>query len=172
MRNRLCMLSILVLGCGSVRGFPAPWAKVGLGSGIPYGGLGLGAEAGVSRLAIVGGAGALAREAGWSAGGRVYVLSPARSWRPHATLVYGTTLSYKIRIYDRHEERVIEVREGTLLGLGMYLGADNRLFHRGGLVLTYGLGYLTHGELPAELRPKDVGSPLKVLLGLGWRFGA
>lgn len=166
------ILIALALASGPVRGGASPWAKIGLGSGITYGGLGVGAEAGLSRLAVVAGAGALFREFGWAAGGRVYALASARAWQPHLTLVYGTTLSYKIRIYDIIEERVVRTEEGTIRGFGIYLGADHRLFRGSGMLVTLGLGYLTHEELPVNVAEMDIDSHFKALVGLGWRFGS
>jgi hypothetical protein len=37
--------------------------------------------------------------------------------------------------------------------------------------LTYGLGYITHEDLPMGLTPTDVGMPIKAMFSVGYRFG-
>ncbi len=151
---------------------PAVLGKVGLGMGIPYGGFGLGGEVGSQHFSILGGIGTLIFGSGWSIGGRAYALSSDHTWRPHFTLVYGTTVVYSITgAYEA---------EGTLKGVAGYVGVDQDIGNIGGFGATYSIGLISHGDLPNDVKDNlerynseepDFGSPVKINVGLNYRFG-
>ena len=144
-----------------------PSLKLGVGIGIPYGVIGGNAEIGMSYVAVLGGFGYGLFAPGWSAGGRVYAAAPDKTWRPHATVVYGTTVVYQLK--NAVGGAVVE--EGALNGMGFYLGVDQDVSRPGGSIWTYGIGFITHESLPAGLKESDVGIPIKIMVGWNYRFG-
>jgi hypothetical protein len=94
--------------------------KVGVGSGLAYGTVLLGAGAEielVDRVAVLGGIGLGTAQSPWAYGARLY-LQPAQSrWRPHLSAMHWTE------------------------GNGLYLGLDQDLGQPGGVVLSYGVGF-------------------------------
>lgn len=66
-------------------------------------------------------------------------------------------------------KRCVDIR-GVLTGFGFYTGLDHDFGRLGDWYATYGLGYLTHGDLPYGLTASDVGMPLKVMFSIGYRF--
>jgi hypothetical protein len=150
--------------------------KAGAGLGIPYGILGVGAEVGMPYISVLGGVGTAINGTGWSVGARAYVLPPGNYWRPHATLVYGTTATYDITVINGS---VTTDNTGVLKGLGIYLGVDQDIGRPGGSVMTYGVGYITHESLPAGVIPPgysesdvDYGWPIKLMVAWNWQFGS
>ncbi len=138
------------------------FAKLGAGIGVPYGIIGAGAELGIPYVSIVGGIGTAVYGPGWSVGGRLYALPSSATWRPHLTVVYGTTTYYKI---------TGDVQgSGTLRGFGYYIGVDEDIARPGGAIMTYGIGYLTHESLPGGLTETDKGIPIKIMLAWNYRF--
>jgi len=153
---------------------PSVLGKIGIGFGIPYGVLGFGGEIGAQYFSVVGGIGTMSviSDPGWSIGGRVYVLNSTHRFRPHLTVVYGTTVAYSIS--------GAVVASGALNGMGIFLGGDHDIGKIGGFVLTYGIGYITHEDFPQSVKDAlaqtgnslpDVGTPVKICVGINYRFG-
>ncbi len=63
---------------------------LGLGYGVPYGGLGLNADISVfDALAVTAGVGSYGHSAGYAVGVKYLHGSPLKTWRPQAILLYG-----------------------------------------------------------------------------------
>jgi hypothetical protein len=138
--------------------------SVGFGLGVPYGVLGGAVTLGFDYLAIIAGVGTtVVAGAGYGIGARLYFLDSGYKVRPHFTAVWGTTAAYQITgAYDM---------SGVLTGYGFYAGVDHDFGVPGDWYATYGLGYITHGSLPAGLTASDVGTPIKAMFSIGYRFG-
>ena len=148
--------------------------KIGIGLGVSYGVIGAGAEIGTQYIAVVGGVGTLAviSGGGWGIGGRAYFLNSTHKWRPHLTIIYGTTALYSI-------SGAVEA-EGALKGMGIYLGVDQDVGKIGGFSFTYGLGFITHEDIPQDVTNRvsaaggslpSFGAPIKIMVGCNYRFG-
>jgi hypothetical protein len=144
----------------------SPVFRLGTGIGIPYGGLGGNAELGIEYASVVAGLGYPILGLGWSVGGKVYAASADKTWRPHATVVYGTTVLYELK--DANSGSVVE--KGAVNGMAYYLGVDQDVARPGGSIFTYGIGYITHGSLPAGLKESDIGIPVKIIFGWNYQF--
>jgi hypothetical protein len=150
---------------------------------MPYGLLGLGAEVGTQYFALVGGIGtAILAGPGWSVGGRVYFLNSTHRFRPHVTVVYGSTKGYDIRIDSWVNGTQVSSQEytGTVSGVGILIGGDHDIGKIGGLILTYGIGYVTFGDYSQDVKdaykthgesPSDLGSHFTFNIGINYRFG-
>ena len=135
-------------------------AQIGVGLGIPYGVLGVGVDVGVPHFSFVGGIGTtIFGGAGWAVGGRVYFFDRTRRFRPHVTVVYGTT-AVVTDLFDTGY---------TLKGVAFYGGLDHDIGPPGGLTLTYGIGGFTHEALPPNVT--DSGANVGALFGINYRFG-
>jgi len=132
-------------------------AKLGLGLGVPYGGVGAGLDLGIPYVSVLGGLGTTVFGGmGWSGGLRVFFMDRTRKFRPHFSVVYGTTTV------------VMDGSAGyTLKGFGFYGGVDHDVGSPGGFVLTYGLGLITHEAAPQGL---ETGTPVKVLFGVNYQI--
>jgi len=145
----------------------SPAFKLGAGIGVPYGVMGGNAEFGFGYISVMGGYGYALYASGWSVGGRVYAMPADKVWRPHLTVVYGTTVMYQLK--DINSGSVVE--KGAINGAALYIGVDQDVSRPGGAIWTYGIGYITHESLPAGLKEDDVGIPIKILFGWNYRFG-
>lgn len=95
-------------------------AKIGLGTGLPYGGVFVGAGGEVElfgHVALLGGVGVGTSDSPWAYGARLYFQKPTRRWRPHVSFLHWTE------------------------GNGYYLGLDQDVGNPGGFVLSYGVGF-------------------------------
>ena len=138
--------------------------SVGFGLGVPYGVLGGAVTLGFDYLAIIAGVGTtLVAGVGYGIGARVYFLDSGYRVRPHFTAVWGTTAAYQIT-------GEVDIT-GVLTGFGFYAGLDQDFGQLGDWYATYGLGYITHGDLPYGLTASDVGTPIKAMFSIGYRFG-
>lgn len=100
MRIKICLLAILALAALSTlaaqsagMGFGTYGDKqgsLGLGYGIPYGGLGLNADyLFLDNVALTVGFGAFQYSAGYAIGGKVFFRGPDKALRPQLLMVYG-----------------------------------------------------------------------------------
>jgi hypothetical protein len=148
-------------------------SSVGGGLGVPYGVLGGAVTVGFDYLSLmVGGGTTIVAGAGYGLGLRAYFLDSGHKLRPHFTAVWGTTAAYAI-------SGVVDMK-GVLTGFGFYAGLDHDFGEPGGFFATYGLGYITHQDLPASVvatlneygvdKP-DMGIPIKAMIAIGYRFG-
>jgi len=138
--------------------------SVGFGLGVPYGVLGGAVTLGFDYLAIIAGVGTtVVAGAGYGLGVRAYFLDSGHKVRPHVTAVWGTTAAYQIT-------GAVEMT-GVLTGFGFYAGLDHDIGEPGDWYATYGLGYITHESLPYGLTASDVGTPIKAMFSMGYRFG-
>jgi hypothetical protein len=129
-------------------------------------------------LTAVAGAGTLIFSGpGWAVGGRAYALDWTHKFRPHFTATYGTTAVWTL--LAAKDDPSTSVADGVLNGLGLFLGLDHDLGAPGGFIATYGVGYITHEELPAHAKAlfaengdsdPDLGAPIKIMLGIGYQF--
>ncbi len=147
-------------------------ASLALGLGTPYGIIGGGFTLGFDYLSVIAGVGsALFEGLGYGAGLRAHFLDTSHRWRPHFTAVYGTTCIYRMPSFYSGAQS-----SGVLRGFGFYLGIDQDFGEPGAWFATYGLGYITHEELPASVRNAIGGSPqldmpIDILVAFGYRFG-
>jgi len=147
--------------------------SVGGGAGVPYGVIGGGITIGTDYLSLIGGVGTTVLAGpGYGAGLRAHFLNSSHKWRPHLTAVYGTTTVYQI-------SGDVDLK-GTLHGMAFYLGVDHDFGGPGGWFATYGLGYITHEDLPQSVKntlasygksAPDMGTPIKLMVGIGYRIG-
>lgn len=138
--------------------------SVGFGLGVPYGVLGGAVTLGFDYLAIIAGVGTtVVAGAGYGLGVRAYFLDSGHKVRPHFTAVWGTTAAYQITGSVN--------LTGVLNGFGFYAGLDHDIGAPGDWYATYGLGYITHESLPYGLTASDVGTPIKAMFSMGYRFG-
>lgn len=146
------------------------------GGGTPYGMIGGGFTFGFDYLSVIAGAGsALFKGFGWGAGLRAHVLDTSHRWRPHFTAVYGTTCLYKVAGAFSN----VVYWSGVLRGFGFYAGVDHDFGEIGAWFATYGLGYITHEDLPASVRNAIGASPefgwsggfIDIEVAIGYRFG-
>jgi hypothetical protein len=183
LKNKIVFLGMVLCACcfagetmdaGSKTELSQIVGKIGLGLGVPYGVLGVNAEIGTQYISLVGGMGTamVVSDPGWGIGARAYFLNASHKWRPNITVVYGTTTMYLIT-------GDVEA-SGVLTGVGTYFSVDHDVGKRNGFVFTYGLGFITHGEIPQDVKDKvsamgntlpSFGSPLKVMVGFNYRFG-
>lgn len=125
-------------------------SRLGLGLGIPYGGIGLGYETG-GQLSGAAGLG-FAGELGWNLGGRVYFARPdAAKYNWRLTALFGTNT---VLLRETQFADVIDTRHGLSIGIGFKRrnGFDFDLF------------------FPISSTPpgySSFGPPIK--LALGWR---
>jgi hypothetical protein len=146
---------------------------VGVGLGVPYGVLGGAVTLGFDYLAVIAGVGTtVVAGAGYGIGVRAYFLDSGNRLRPHFTAVWGTTAAYKI-------SGAVDMT-GVLTGYGFYAGMDHDFGVLGDWYATYGLGYITHKDLPASVvstlnaygvSKPDMGTPIKAMFSIGYRFG-
>jgi hypothetical protein len=134
--------------------------------------MGGGGTFGFDYVSVIAGVGsALFEGLGWGAGLRVHVLDTSHYWRPHFTAVYGTTCVYKIAGAFGPGGWT-----GVLRGFGFYLGIDQDFGEPGSWFATYGIGYITHEDVPAYVKDAIGGSPgtgrqIDILVAFGYRFG-
>ena len=149
--------------------------SLAFGGGTPYGMIGGGFTFGFDYLSVIAGAGsALFKGFGWGAGLRAHFLDTGHRWRPHFTAVYGTTCLYEISGLGG-----FVYWSGVLRGFGFYAGVDHDFGDPGAWFATYGLGYITHEDLPASVRNAVGGSPefgwsggfIDIEVAIGYRFG-
>lgn len=149
--------------------------SLAVGGGTPYGMIGGGFTFGFDYLSVIAGAGsAFFKGFGWGAGLRAHVLDTSHRWRPHFTAVYGTTCVYEISGLGG-----FVYWSGVLRGFGFYAGVDHDFGDPGAWFATYGLGYITHEDLPASVRNAIGASPefgwsggfIDIEVAIGYRFG-
>jgi hypothetical protein len=121
---------------------------------------------------MAGGGTSIVAGAGYALGLRLYFLDTGHKYRPHVTAVWGTTAAYKI-------SGSVDMK-GTLHGFGFFGGIDQDIGAPGDFFLTYGVGYITHEDLPDDVLATlnrygvdepDMGVPIKFLFAFGYRFG-
>jgi hypothetical protein len=137
--------------------------------------IGGGFTLGFDYLSVIAGAGsAFFKGFGWGVGLRAHFLDTSHRWRPHFTAVYGTTCLYEISGLGG-----FVYWSGVLRGFGFYAGVDHDFGDPGAWFATYGLGYITHEDLPASVRNAIGGSPefgwsggfIDIEVAIGYRFG-
>ncbi len=95
--------------------------RIGVGLGIPYGGLGLNFEFSNNNLGGFFGAGLLVNYFGFGAGAHYYFLDPENPARPRITALIGTVgIKVEETWFGEEEEK------GTVIGAGFGLGGKLR----------------------------------------------
>ena len=102
MKKYLMMgLSLIFLCAITARTAEINYNEVGVGLGIPYGGIGVNYEfSPVDRFSLDAGAGWTPGGFGWSVGPRVYFADQSKSFRPRISASYGTVAIIKPQFGD------------------------------------------------------------------------
>jgi hypothetical protein len=180
MISKLKLSIVLFLFCATYskaiegdENLPAIIAKAGFGIGVPYGVFGGGAEIGNQYFAVMGGFGngVIVPEMTWSLGLKAYFKNSSNKWRPNVAALYGITGMYLIT-------GAVEA-QGLLKGMAFYLSTDHDVGNPGSFVFSYGVGFITHDDIPksvirdldaAGAKAPDLGLPIKLTVGLNYRF--
>jgi len=84
-------LTLILLCAIPARAAEKKMNRVGVGYGIPYGGLGVNYEfSPVDCFSLDAGVGATSGDPGWSVGTRVYFVTQEKTFRPRISVSYGT----------------------------------------------------------------------------------
>lgn len=114
------LLAIVACAAHSREGEAQINVKIGIGTGLPYGGPVLGAGGEIEMLghvALLGGVGVGTSDSPWAYGARLYFVGAAKRWRPHMSFLHWTE------------------------GNGFYLGLDQDVGKPSGFLVSYGVGF-------------------------------
>lgn len=95
---------------------PAKKGSIGIGYGIPYGGLGVNGDVFFGdNLALTVGIGSFGYTAGYELGAKYFYGSPAKTWRPLAVVLYGIN---GVLMLEGETQDIREAFSGISAGLG------------------------------------------------------
>ena len=137
--------------------------QVGLGIGIPYGGIGGNVEHHViDHLAFTGGAGYVPDNFAWNVGARIYFVGLKKKFRPRFSILYGVNDVVDLK------ERSHDTFEGFTLGLGF----EHRYWKKWGwnVDFTWNDEDRAVENLQSEGKGDRYGSDVKGSLGFTYRF--
>lgn len=149
---------------------PAKRGSIGLGWGLPYGGLGVNADVCFFDVAaLTAGVGSFGRAAGFSVGGKYFHGSPNKTWRPQIALLYG--VNKVLVIEDEVAGDRTEAFRGFTVGLGSQFMFGKAKKHGFDLDLLYivSSGVFQRVE-DLEQQGYQIGSINRFTFSLGYRY--
>lgn len=149
---------------------PGNRGSIGVGYGIPYGGLGVNADVYfIDNAALTAGVGSFGYTAGYAIGAKYLYGKPSDLWRPQAVISYGIN---KVLYIDREPEADLrEAYQGFSLGLGsqfMFGKSRKHGFDIDALYIVSSGIFKRVGEL--ESQGYNIGDISRFTFSLGYRF--
>ncbi len=161
-----------VLACASIGSGQEGQAQLsrmhsfGIGLGVPYGGVGINGDYGVSRhVSLTGGFGhSMQAGPGYAVGARMQLRGPDARFRPRVFVVYGTNAYLRI-VIDGEEETTTYSGVSTGAGFRWTFGASNRHGFDLDVIYVATSGY--DGDTLKELGAEENG---RIKISLGYRY--